>query len=135
MHGLTLFAEALVANPWLRKDPTWLDFMSSALPPSGPKKGQESVKTPSEQMLQNILDRLPIPSTPLERIYELKDEITAIEKQCKSIFQKFFCLYFIYKLTSIFISVFSTSYFRCNTCCSKTTSCFKCSKSIFTCSI
>lgn len=93
MHGLTLFSEALVANPWLRKDPVWYDFMTSALPPSGPKKGQEAVKTPSEQMLQNILDRLPIPSTPLERIYELKEEINALEKQCMI---NFICLFFCF---------------------------------------
>jgi hypothetical protein len=79
---LTLFCEALVANPWLRRDPTWLDFMSSPAPPSVPKKNSDGVKVPSEQILQNILDRLPLPSNPLERTYEIKDELVSVEKQC-----------------------------------------------------
>jgi hypothetical protein len=85
MQGLTLFCDALVANPWLRRDPTWLEFMSSPAPPTAPKKGQEQMKVPSEIILQNILDRLPIPSNSLERTYELKDELGATEKQCTSL--------------------------------------------------
>lgn len=81
MQGLTLFCEALVANPWLRRDPTWLEFMSSPAPPTLPKKGQENIKVPSELILQNIMDRLPNPSNPLERTYELKEELNTMEKQ------------------------------------------------------
>lgn len=97
MQGLTLFCEALVANPWLRRDPTWLEFMSSPAPPTAPKKGQELIKVPSEIVLQNILDRLPNPSNPLERSYEIKEEIIAMEKQCK--------LFYYFLITYILVQI------------------------------
>jgi hypothetical protein len=56
--------------------------MSSPAPPSVPKKNSENVKVPSEQILQNLLDRLPLPSNALERTYEIKDELVSVEKQC-----------------------------------------------------
>lgn len=104
--------------------------MASPTPPAGPRKGQENVKTPSEQMLQNILDRLPTPTTPLERIYELKEELAGIDKQCNYYFYSF-----LFNEMKTFNLYFSTNNIRCNSCCSKTTSCIKCCKSIFTCCI
>lgn len=75
VQGLTLFCEAIVANPWLRSDVTWLQFMSS----SGMAGGAGSVNP--EEMLQNMLEVVPLPSLPLERIYEFKDELTSLDKQ------------------------------------------------------
>ena len=44
-------------------------------------KGDDK-KDIEEDMLQAILDRLNMPSMPLERTYELKDELNVVDKQC-----------------------------------------------------
>lgn len=75
MQGLTLFCEAIVSNPWLRSDVLWLQFMS----PNG--MAPEYVRGGPEEVLQKILDNVPLPSLPLERIYDFKDELKLIEKQ------------------------------------------------------
>mmetsp|Transcript_602 Transcript_602/g.1010 ORF Transcript_602/g.1010 Transcript_602/m.1010 type:complete len:542 (+) Transcript_602:52-1677(+) len=79
MQGLTLFCESVVSNPWLRKDPAWIDFMSTNASKGDDKKDIE------EDMLQAILDRLNMPSMPLERTYELKDELNVVDKQLQSV--------------------------------------------------
>jgi hypothetical protein len=79
---LTLFCESIVANPWLRHDKAWKDFMSSS---TSSASSLESDRNISEEMLINMLDKLLLPADAFERVAILKDEVTAVEKQRKFI--------------------------------------------------
>jgi hypothetical protein len=74
LQGLTLFCEAIVANPWLRNDAAWLQFMSST-------GFANQVGAGPEEMLQKMLETIPLPTLPLDRIYEFKEELNVIDKQ------------------------------------------------------
>lgn len=84
MQGLTLFCEAVVANPWLRQDKYWKDFMTSGSTVVSTQH-LESERNIAEEMLLNILDKLTIPVNPLERMVLMKEEIKAMEKALNAI--------------------------------------------------
>lgn len=66
-------------NPWLRCDKTWKDFMCSTS--TIPVSKVEDNPSFAEDMLFGMLDTLCVPSSPLERVCILKDELNHIEKQ------------------------------------------------------
>lgn len=70
-----MFCEGIVANPFLRHDRAFKDFMD--MDPNG---GQNI----GEIMLGTSFARLPNPTNPLVRYMVLKEEIAAMEKHSKS---------------------------------------------------
>lgn len=71
-QGLTLFCEGIVANPFLRHDRAFKDFMDM-----GSQDGDRNV---GEIMLGSCFARLPSPTNPLVRLMVLKEEVIAMEK-------------------------------------------------------
>jgi hypothetical protein len=63
--------------------------MASSAAPVPPKRPQDAKKEASEILLQNMFDRMPSPSTPLERTADFRDEVTGVEQKCKAIIHNF----------------------------------------------
>lgn len=84
MQGLSLLCEELVSFPWFRKDPIWLDFMAAGSSSRDRSSSSVGASAP-EDILTFMCNQLPLPYLPLERLVEVKEEISAWEKKVKTV--------------------------------------------------
>mmetsp|Transcript_2291 Transcript_2291/g.4235 ORF Transcript_2291/g.4235 Transcript_2291/m.4235 type:complete len:596 (+) Transcript_2291:212-1999(+) len=84
MQGLSLLCEELVAFPWFRKDPIWLEFMGSGSASRDRSHSAADAPAP-EDILTFMCNQLPLPYLPLERLVEVKEETVGWEKKVKAV--------------------------------------------------